>query len=464
MDLEVLIVGGGIHGAGLLHDLASRGVKKVLLAERGRLAGGTSSRSTKLVHGGLRYLERLSEWPLVAEALRERTLLLRVLRGVVQPLPLVLPSYQGARPPWMVRAGLFLYDALAGDSGIPAARHLEEGELWDLAPYLAREALAPKLNGAFLFHDAQMIDDAIVRIACFAATKFGAAYEEGVEVTSLEEIEGGFRARLRSDSGERTLTARAVVNAAGAWNNANLLRWGFNPRVPCLLNLGTHLLFAGDAVDGNKKGMAGALLQNDDGRVLFFLPWQGMWMWGTTESVFHGDPRHVSPPAADRAYLLEAARKFLGIPDPEKALRQSFCGVRTMPLAGRRREIKVEAAWRTDPFSSPFYRHSIDSKLQKLSRETVIDETIPRLWNVYGGKYTTYRSQMARLGAKVCAALGTGGASQTSTDEAWFLRELVEEHPEIFRTDHALRSMDHASHSADAARSPDHASHGAVRS
>src|SRR5207249_306311 len=150
MDLNVLIVGGGIHGAGLLHDLATRNLRGIHLVEQNQLASGTSSRTTKLVHGGLRYLEHPSQWGLVREALRERGILLRNLPGIVRPMPFVLPNFRGGRPPWLVQAGLTLYDLLDRVSGLPSARRLTHAELAQMAPYLRPERIAQETGSAFL--------------------------------------------------------------------------------------------------------------------------------------------------------------------------------------------------------------------------------------------------------------------------------------------------------------------------
>jgi glycerol-3-phosphate dehydrogenase len=459
MDLNVLIVGGGIHGTGLLHDLATRRVGGVHLVERSQLAAGTSSRSTKLVHGGLRYLERVGQWGLVREALRERGILLRVLKGLVAPLPFVLPAFKGDRPPWMIRAGLFLYDVLAGDGGLPSARRLSREELLSVAPYLRHDRVESDMLDAFLYYDAQMLDDVIVRVAAEASRRLGATHEEGAMVEAVEPIETSegraFRCVIASATGRREVTARIVVNAGGAWANANLLRWGIAPRVSCLLNVGTHIVFRPEAVGATPAACAASLLQNADGRVVFFIPWNGRWLFGTTESVLRqGDPRGLLPPEEDVRYLLEAASHNLSFSGPVGALgsasdavEEVFCGVRTMPfkappeVTARAASSARGQAWSTDPFSSPFYVRETSENISALSRETVIDDTLPGLISVYGGKYTTYRSQCEAIGALVARRLGVGGTTGTQVAENWFLPEILADSPEMFRSSPEVRVL-----------------------
>ena len=448
MDLEVLIVGGGIHGVGLMHDLASRRIPGVHLVEENTLASGTSSRSTKLVHGGLRYLEHLKQWGLVREALQERAILLRVLRGIVQPLPFVLPAFKGDRPPWMLRAGLFLYDTLGGDGGLPHSRKLSNNELLNIAPYLKKDRIDSDMSAAFLFYDAQMLDDVIVKIAAQASLKMGATFSEKTSVTHVESLKGekGFRVTLSShdangNSVQRQVTSRFVVNAAGAWCNANLLRWGIKPDVSCLLNVGSHLVFGAAAVSAKPSECAATLLQNRDGRVVFFIPWNGRWLFGTTESVLaHGNPRALVPPPADRDYLMKAAQHTLDLKNPDTNLEEFFCGVRTMPLRTPVTQKVWDENWVNDPFDSPFYlRNAASTNISALSRETVISEVLPNLLSIYGGKYTTYRAQCEKLGSLLSRRLGTGGRSRTQVSESWFLSELLAEQPEIFKSSAILR-------------------------
>ncbi len=442
MDLNVLIVGGGIHGIGLLHDLATRQIPGVHLVEKKILASGTSSRSTKLVHGGLRYLEHFRQWGLVQEALHERTLFLRLFKDLVKPLPFVLPHFkESKRPAFLVRSGLFFYDLLSGDGGLPSARSIKKEDILSFAPYLNKHKLENEMQSAFLYYDAQMLDDVIARVAAHAAVKLGASYEENSEVIAVEKLTDGFKVTIKTLTGTKIFTTKYIINAGGAWSNENLLKWGIQPKVTCLLNLGTHLVFNPEVSpqsDVNKN--AATLIQEPDGRVVFFIPWFGKWLFGTTESILKGNPANLSYPEDDKHYLMKTASEYLNLVDAEKNRDEVFCGVRCMPLNQNISEKKAwNSNWQTDPYSSPFYLRSLDKNISGLSRETVIEENLGGIFSIYGGKWTTYRATCQGLGAKLANKLQLGRGSGTHLPENWFLRELREEKPEIFTSSKELR-------------------------
>lgn len=444
MDLNVLVVGGGIHGVGLLHDLATRKIEGIHLVEQAQLASGTSSRTTKLVHGGLRYLEHPAQWALVREALRERALLLRNLPGLVSPLRFVLPNFKGGRPTWLVRLGLALYDQLAREGGLPKARRLTKAEVAQIAPYLRRERLEQEAGSGFLYYDAQMLDDVIVRVAAQAAVRLGATYAEHTSVEEVAPDREGFRIRLSSPQGSHVVRSRVVVNATGAWANANLLKWGVSPRVPCLLNVGSHLLFKPEAVEAQPNDCAAALLQHEDGRVLFFIPWQGHWLLGTTESLLEGKPDKWECQPGDQEYLLRVAARNLNLIEPVRHTKELFCGIRTIPLprrAARLRGRSVPDAWRDQPFASPWYLRKVDRDVSSLSREAVVDEVWRNLFTIYGGKFTTYRALCQQVGERVATRLGCSSPSGTILKENWFLDELKQTKPEMLHSDHRLRQQ-----------------------
>lgn len=444
MDLNVLVIGGGIHGVGLLHDLATRKIEGIHLVEQARLASGTSSRTTKLVHGGLRYLERPAQWALVREALRERTFLLRNLPGLVSPLRFVLPNFKSGRPAWLVRLGLALYDQLAREGGLPKARRLTKTEVAQLAPYLRPERLEQKVGSGFLYYDAQMLDDVIVRVVAQAAIRLGATYAEQTRVEEVASAGEGFRIHLSSPLGGQVVRSRVVVNATGAWANANLLKWGCSPRIPCLLNVGSHLLLNPEAVDARPEDCAATLLQHDDRRVLFFIPWQGHWLLGTTESLLEGTPDKWECAPGDREYLLRVASRNLNLIEPARHTREFFCGIRTIPLpaaAARLRDRSVSDAWREQPFASPWYLRTLDGDFSSLSREAVVDEAVRNLFTIYGGKFTTYRALCQQVGDQVAARLSSSVPSGTLLKENWFLDELKQVRPELFRSDPRLRQQ-----------------------
>lgn len=442
MDYEILVVGGGIHGVGVLHDLASRGVKGIHLVEKKFLAAGTSSRSTKMLHGGLRYLEHISQWPLVREALQERTLLTKLLPSITRPLPFVLPCEKGGRPAWMIRFGLFLYDSFAGKSNLPRARKLLDGEIGALAPYLPKERVERDYKEAFLYYDGQMHDDAIVRLVAASAKSLGATYDEQTEATAVVAIENGFRVTLLRHGETRTVTTRKIVNAAGSWVTANILKWGFTPSVVSLLNVGSHLILKSDAVAGDPAKCAGTLFQNSDGRVVFFIPWFGKWLFGTTESILQGHPSSLVPPIKDSEYLLRVAERCMEIKNIDAYREEIFAGIRMMPLKKSSLGVKdIPQAWREDPFSSPFYEREFKKSISSLSRETILDRSIPNMISVYGGKYTTYRAECEKVGNIIAQDFHIRNPSGTHKIASWHLAEILEKYPDILQTRQELRHM-----------------------
>ncbi len=443
MDLNVLIVGGGIHGIGLLHDLSTRGIQDVHLVEKNQLASGTSSRSTKLVHGGLRYLEHLSQWGLVYEALHERTLLLKLLPKLVKPLPFVFPHFKSdKRPAWLVNMGISLYDILAGDGGVPPSRRLKKEEILTLAPYLNKSHVENNMTDAFLYYDGQMQDDVIARLISAASEKLGNTYSENTEVQSVQPLpeNKGFRVKLKTPTGIQEVTTKYIVNATGPWANQNLIEWGFVPTRVCLLNLGTHLVFNKEVtpeVDIDKS--CATILQEPDGRVVFFVPWWGRWLMGTTESILPGSPDHLKVPKEDKEYLFDIINDSFYLKDSKKNLDESFCGVRCMPLSKKIKETGLKDKWKENPYDSPFYMKVLDKNISSLSRETIVEECIPGLISIYGGKWTTYRAVSEKIGRNLREKLNIGRKSGTHLKDNWFYEELLEEKPDIFVSSKDLR-------------------------
>ncbi len=444
MDYQVLIVGGGIHGVGLLHDLSSRKIKGVHLVEKNLLASGTSSRSTKLIHGGFRYLEHLNQWKLVREALSERKILLKIIPELVKPRSFILPNLKkGKFPPWMIRTGLFVYDFFASDEAIPSAKSIQKNKIQEFAPYLKQNFIDEKVSSAFLYYDAQMIDDVIVRIVAQASVYLGATYEEKTEVIHVESHFDHYRVTLKKNNETWTVTTKVLVNACGAWNNENLIRWNIVPKISCLLNLGSHLLFSKNVFPAeNFDSISATIFQENDGRVVFFIPWNGNWLLGTTESILPKEPDHVKVPQYDYEYLMNSAENYLNLTDPKKNIIESFAGVRCMPLLkNKMNEVKFNEKWKSDPFSSPFYINKMEKNISSLSRELVISENPGNIFSIYGGKFTTYRAQMEKLGAHLSRILKSGTVSKTNLKSDWNLEKMLEEHPNIFQTSKSLRQM-----------------------
>src|SRR6476619_921114 len=317
---DVVVIGGGITGAGVALDAASRGYS-VALVEKADFASGTSSRSSKLVHGGLRYLQQF-DLGLVREALLERQLMVKLAPHLVTPLEMVVPAFGGARPDRLVGIGLNMYDVMAtprlrgrraarraaenGEGDWSPARHrlISGEEVVELLPALA----AREPTGGYLFYDCQTDDARLVLTVLGEAERFGAVFANGLEVTGLLEDDGRARgAHVRdADSGEAfPIRAQAVVNATGVW--ADRIRpeeLHDEAEVPIIRpSRGTHVIVPSERLKVN----VGAIVPAGDGRTIFVLPWLGQTLIGTTDNDYDGDIDHVQPAAEDLEYLLGAA-------------------------------------------------------------------------------------------------------------------------------------------------------------
>jgi glycerol-3-phosphate dehydrogenase len=365
---DLLVVGGGINGAGIARDAAGRGLK-VLLCEKGDLAAATSSASSKMIHGGLRYLEH-GAFRLVRESLAEREVLLRIAPHLVRPMRFVLPHGSGLRPRWMLRAGLFFYDRLGGARSLPAsaAVDLRDGPL--AAP------LRDAVKSGFVYSDC-VVDDARLTIAnARDAMLHGAEIATRTELVAATRDSDIWRAELRAaDGSRRGAAARILVNVAGPWVPEVLRRAGLASRARLRLDKGSHIvvprLYAHDHA---------YLLQNEDRRVVFVIPFErDFTLVGTTEVAAEAPPAG-QPDAAEIAYLCRAVgRWFKRAPEPAEIVWQ-FSGLRPLYDDGA----KAASATSRD------YVFELD------------DAGAPAL-TVFGGKLTTYRrlaeQALARLGA-----------------------------------------------------------------
>jgi glycerol-3-phosphate dehydrogenase len=305
---DVLVIGGGITGAGVALDAATRGLR-VALVERGDYASGTSSRSSKLVHGGLRYLQS-HDFALVREGLVERRINARLAPHLVRPLPFVVPAFGGAPLDRVVGVGLKLYDALGSR---PRHRRIGGEEVVSLAPALA--ARGP--TSGFLFHDCQTDDVRLVLTILGEAERFGAVPANRVEAL------GDTRVRDRESGAELELRAAHVINATGVWAD-RLLRG--RPGAPALRpSRGTHLVLDPEALPLR----AGTIVPAGK-RSLFVLPWLGRVLVGTTDSDHDGDLEHVRPADEDIAYLLGAVNAFFGTSLARRDVVSAFAGVRPL--------------------------------------------------------------------------------------------------------------------------------------
>lgn len=387
---DVLVIGGGITGAGIARDAALRGLKTALV-ERDDFASGTSSRSSRLVHGGVRYLEH-GYLHLVFEASRERRTLLSIAPHLVHPLAFTWPVYAGARVPrWKLGAGLLLYDALALFRNVGTHRQLSVAQVLANEPALRSDGL----QGGAQYWDAATDDARLTLANALAAAEAGAVVVNHASVCELvhsgERVVGAIVADAFG-SGSTTIRSGVTVNAAGPWSTA--IRRMDRPDAPQAVQgtKGVHL-----AVPAARVGNHGAvtLLSVVDGRVMFVLPFGALTIIGTTDTQTTATPDAVRASRSDIAYLLESANAAFpaaGLNDADVV--STWAGIR--PLSANVRETG------TDPAS--------------LSREHSIDTSAGGVISISGGKLTTYRSMAAEVVDAVERALGrtvTAAATQS---------------------------------------------------
>lgn len=388
---DVLVVGGGATGAGVALDAASRGLRTALV-ERGDFAGGTSSRSTKLVHGGVRYLEAAvtqfdrAQFHLVREALAERTILFSIAPHLVHPLRTVVPVYSFAQAAFY-RTGLWLYDRAAGEAAIGRSHFVSRTEVLRSFPRLRRRAL----KGGVAYYDGQF-DDARMNIGLVAtAAREGTAVANRVEAVALLEKDGRLNgARVRDGLSGRQFDLRAsvVVNAAGPGGDA--VRRLENPRAEPLLAVsrGTHLAFE----RAWAPGADGLLIpKTSDGRVLFLLPWEGRVIAGTTDvrAEFVDAP---APNAQEQEYLFGQLAEWLE-PEPKRAdLRAAWAGLRPLVAEGA-------------------------TGTARIVREHHIEVGPKGLVTIAGGKWTTYRLMAEETVNRMIEVAGLKPRSRCCTRE-----------------------------------------------
>jgi glycerol-3-phosphate dehydrogenase len=360
---DLAIIGGGINGVGIARDAAGRGLS-VLLLEQGDLAGATSSASTKLIHGGLRYLEHY-EFRLVHEALTEREVLLRAAPHIAWPLRFVLPHHAGLRPWWMIRAGLFMYDHMGGRRILPPTSVL------DLRNDPAGETLREEFTRAFEYSDCWVDDARLVVLTARDAALRGADIRTRTRCEAARPEDGVWALTLEGGVQER---ARVLVNAAGPWVS-QVLSGVVGENAPTRVRMvkGSHIvvprLFDHDRC---------YIFQNADGRICFAIPYQDDFtLIGTTDEEYQGDPYAVAPTHDEEAYLCAAVSAYLREPINPASIVWRYAGVR--PL-----------------------RDDGSSKAQEATRDYVLELTgTPPILSVFGGKITTFRrlaeAAMARL-------------------------------------------------------------------
>lgn len=384
IDCDLLVVGGGINGAGIARDAAGRGMS-VVLCDKDDLAAHTSSASTKLIHGGLRYLEHY-EFSLVRKALTEREVLLRAAPHIMRPLRFVLPHDRGQRPAWLIRAGLFLYDHLARRALLPGSRAI------DLQRHAAGTPLQASFTRGFAYSDVAVDDARLVVLNAVDAAARGATILTRTACTSAVRQDGHWLACLCSNDGTdgtiRNVTARCLVNATGPWAAQFLQTAAQQPAAKAVhLVKGSHIvvkrLFAHpDAY----------LFQHPDGRIVFAIPYeQDFTLIGTTDIEYHGDPDQVAIEADEVEYLCALSNRYFRQQITPADVVWSYSGVR--PLL---QDDAADAAAITRNYRLEF------------------DTADAPLLSVFGGKITTFRRLAEEAVDLIAARLSNRHGSWTA--------------------------------------------------
>jgi len=360
-EFDILVIGGGVTGAGAVLDAASRGLK-VALVEARDLASGTSSRSSKLIHGGLRYLEQY-DFKLVREALHERELMVSSLSPhLVKPVGFLYPLHEKLKDRTYVGAGLALYDVLRGfQRALPWHKHLSGKKIAEIAPSLRQDIV----TGAVKYYDAQVDDARHTMTIIRTAARHGATIATRVEVEDL--IKDGKRVVgatvIDTVTGKKIkVSAKAVVMCAGIWSDEMHQRFGLKAGYGVTMSKGVHIVVPGHAIKSN----TGIILKTAIS-VLFLIPWGDKWIVGTTDTPYEGDRSKPLATQKDVQYILDQANRVL---DPQLKA-EDIIGV----FAGLR----------------PLVANKTGSATTKLSREHTVDRPAPGFVSIAGGKYTTYR-------------------------------------------------------------------------
>lgn len=356
MIYDLCIIGGGINGVGVARDAAGRGLN-VLLLEKGDLGGCTSSNSSKMIHGGLRYLEFL-EFGLVRKSLMEREVLLRIAPQIVSPLRLCIPHRHAVRPAWMVRIGLFIYDYLSRMNVLP------KSETITLSHHKYGQALKDKSGVGFAYSDCAVDDARLVILNAMDAKLRGADIRVHTEVTGLHAENNGWR--IETPHGN--FSARIVVNAAGPYVRTFLDKTHLSVSSTPKLRLvqGSHIIVP-KLYDGDYS----YLIQCPDKRVVFVWPYQNNFtLVGTTESNFDGDPKDAKITSGEKDYLLSIINHEFEKQTTEDDIISDYCGVR------------------------PLFDAAAESDNRKVTRDYKLildDHHGSKILNIFGGKLTTYR-------------------------------------------------------------------------
>ena len=382
-SVDIFVIGGGINGASVARDAVGRGYS-VALAEMNDLASGTSSAATKLVHGGLRYLEHY-EFRLVQEALSEREILWAAAPHIIWPLRFVLPHHKGLRPAVVLRAGLAMYDYMGGRRLLPPTKTL------DLTKHETGKPLKPGYRLGFEYSDCWVDDARFVVLNARDAADKGAAVHVRTKVTSVRRDAGGWRVDLDGEGGRQTVHARLVVNAAGPWVDDVITgAMGKNGAHNVRLVKGSHIVVR-KLYDHDRC----YIFQNGDGRIIFAIPYENDFtLIGTTDEDYEGDPKTVKISDKETDYLLSAASEYFAKPVTRDQIHWTYSGVRPLFDDGA-------------------------SAAQEATRDYVLkvdgDAATGAAINVFGGKLTTSRRLAESVLEKIEDVLGKKGAPWTKT-------------------------------------------------
>jgi len=409
MDYDLLVVGGGINGAGIARDAAGRGLR-VLLVEQDDLAAHTSSASTKLIHGGLRYLEYY-EFSLVRKALQEREVLLRAAPHIIRPLRFVMPHMPNLRPAWMIRAGLFLYDHLSRRELLPGSRGI------DMRRHAAGKPLIDSIRRGFVYSDAWVDDARLVVLNVLDAQEHGATILTRTKLVGAQRQGASWQAQLQSRDGNTlTINARAIANAAGPWVGS-LLHDTLGSTAPYNVRLvkGSHIitrkLFDHDHA---------YIFQNPDKRIIFAIPYEHEYtLIGTTDLEFRGDASQVQISDDEIAYLCESANRYFKQKISPTDVVWTYSGVR--PL--------LDEASDNPSAVTRDYHLELDAGADQAP-----------LLSVFGGKITTFRKLAEEAVDLLAAPLNVTERSSTAklplpggdirnADFAAFLADFKTQHP-----------------------------------
>ena len=386
---DLAIIGGGINGCGIARDAAGRG-NSVFLCEMKDLASGTSSWSTKLIHGGLRYLEYY-EFRLVREALIEREILWRIAPHIIRPLRFVLPHHAGLRPSWLLRLGLFLYDHIGGRKLLPATRSL------DLAhDAVGKPLIAGRYTRGFEYSDCFVDDARLVALTARDAADRGATIRTRSRAIAIRQIDGIWHVTLKDmlDGSQSTIRARALVNAAGPWvENVLSSSAGVNTKAKVRLVQGSHIVVP-KLYDHDRA----YIFQNADGRIVFAIPYQSDFtLIGTTDRDYSGDPADVKATDEEIAYLCDAVGGYLAKPVKPSDVVWTYSGVRPLYDDGAS---EAKAATRDYVF-----------ELDKHGGAPLL--------SIYGGKITTFRRLSEEALERLAPYLKDKWLKGTHAEEGW---------------------------------------------